>query len=117
LDLAALDGEDGDAAVLVGPPVARYRDKGNLATIGRGRAVAEIKGVRLSGPVAWITWLLVHLWYLIGFENRLLVLTRWSFSLLTRGRGARLITGTADRSAPARVPAISAEDRRDQRAA
>ncbi len=99
------------------PRPFRYRDKGNLATIGRGRAVAEIKGIRLSGPLAWITWLLVHLWYLIGFENRLLVLTRWSFNLLTRGRGARLITGTADRSAPAPVPAISAEDQHDQRAA
>ena len=78
-----------------------YRDKGNLATIGRGRAVGEVKWIRLSGPVAWVTWLLVHLFYLIGFENRvLLVLTRWSFSLLTGGRGARLIAGTADRSAP-----------------
>jgi NADH:quinone reductase (non-electrogenic) len=59
----------------------------------------------------------VQLWYLIGFENRLLVLTRWSFSLLARGRGARLITGTTDRSLPARAPAISAEDQHVQRAA
>ncbi len=95
----------------------RYRDKGNLATIGRGLAVAEIKGIRLSGPVAWITWLLVHLWYLIGFENRFLVLTRWSFWLVTHGRGARLITGTADRSAPSRLPAMSADVQYDQRAA
>ena len=71
----------------------RYRDKGNLATIGRAAAVADIKGVRLSGFLAWATWLGVHLWYLIGFQNRLLVLIRWSFSFLTRGRGARLITG------------------------
>jgi NADH:ubiquinone reductase (H+-translocating) len=70
----------------------RYRDKGNLATIGRAAAVADIKGVRLSGFPAWATWLLVHLWYLIGFQNRLLVLIRWSFSFATRGRGARLIT-------------------------
>jgi NADH:ubiquinone reductase (H+-translocating) len=68
-----------------------YRDKGNLATIGRARAVADVKGVRLSGFLAWITWLLVHLWYLIGFQNRLLVLIRWAFSFLTHGRGARLI--------------------------
>jgi NADH dehydrogenase len=71
----------------------RYHDKGNLATIGRASAVADLRGVRLSGLVAWITWLVVHLWYLIGFENRLLVLTRWAFSFATRGRGARLITG------------------------
>jgi NADH dehydrogenase len=73
----------------------RYRDKGNLATIGRAAAVADIKGVRLSGFVAWLTWLLVHLWYLIGFQNRLLVLIRWSFSFATHGRGARLITSTS----------------------
>jgi NADH dehydrogenase len=70
----------------------RYRDKGNLATIGRASAVADLHAVRLSGFPAWITWLVVHLWYLIGFQNRLLVLIRWSFSFLTRGRGARLIT-------------------------
>ena len=73
--------------------VFRYRDKGNLATIGRAAAVADVKGVRLSGFPAWATWLVVHLWYLIGFQNRLLVLIRWSFSFATHGRGARLITG------------------------
>jgi NADH dehydrogenase len=73
----------------------RYRDKGNLATIGRAAAVADIKGVRLSGFLAWATWLVVHLWYLIGFQNRLLVLIRWSFSFVTHGRGARLITGAS----------------------
>ena len=76
----------------------RYRDKGNLATIGRAAAVADIKGVRLSGFLAWATWLLVHLWYLIGFQNRLLVLIRWSFSFATHGRGARLITGASTNS-------------------
>jgi NADH:quinone reductase (non-electrogenic) len=74
-------------------PVFRYRDKGNLATIGRARAVADLNVVRLSGFVAWVGWLVVHLWYLIGFQNRLLVLIRWSFSFFTHGRGARLITG------------------------
>jgi NADH dehydrogenase len=69
----------------------RYRDKGNLATIGRARAVADLHAVRLSGFPAWVTWLVVHLWYLIGFQNRLLVLIRWSFSFFTRGRGGRLI--------------------------
>ena len=71
----------------------RYRNKGNLATIGRASAVADIKGIHLSGFVAWATWLMVHLWYLIGFANRLLVVIRWAFSFLTHGRGARLITG------------------------
>jgi NADH:quinone reductase (non-electrogenic) len=76
----------------------RYRDKGNLATIGRAAAVADIKGVRLSGFPAWATWLVVHLWYLIGFQNRLLVLIRWSFSFATHGRGARLITDASTTS-------------------
>jgi NADH dehydrogenase len=75
-------------------PPFRYRDKGNLATIGRGAAVAEIKGLRLSGVIAWLTWLVVHLWYLVGFQNRVVVLFRWSISFLTHGRGARLVTGT-----------------------
>ncbi len=69
-----------------------YLDKGNLATIGRGAAVADIKGLKLSGFIAWITWLVVHLWYLVGFRNRLLVFTDWAISFFTRGRGTRLIT-------------------------
>ena len=69
-----------------------YRDKGNLATIGRGRAVADLHVIRMSGLVAWVTWLVVHIWYLIGFQNRLLVILRWAASFMTRGRGARLIT-------------------------
>jgi NADH:quinone reductase (non-electrogenic) len=71
-----------------------YRDKGNLATIGRARAVADLHWIRLSGFPAWVTWLVVHLWYLIGFQNRLLVFIRWSFSFLTHGRGARIISNT-----------------------
>jgi NADH:ubiquinone reductase (H+-translocating) len=73
------------------PRPFRYHDKGNLATIGRARAVADVKGVRLSGFLAWVTWLVVHLWYLIGFQNRLLVVIRWAVSFFTHGRGARLI--------------------------
>jgi NADH:ubiquinone reductase (H+-translocating) len=69
----------------------RYNDKGELATIGRSRAVGVVKGVKLSGFLAWATWLGVHIVYLIGFQNRLLVLTRWTFSYVTRGRGARLV--------------------------
>jgi NADH dehydrogenase len=93
------------------PRPFHYRDKGNLATIGRARAVADIKGLELSGFPAWVIWLVVHLFYLIGFQNRILVVLRWSFSFLTRGRGARLITvdpraaheggrSTADRHEP-----------------
>ncbi|MET0818284.1 MAG: NAD(P)/FAD-dependent oxidoreductase, partial [Solirubrobacteraceae bacterium] len=74
-------------------PAFRYRDKGNLATIGRARAVADLHGLHLSGFVAWVTWLVVHLWYLIGFQNRLIVVIRWAFSFVSHGRGARLITG------------------------
>jgi NADH dehydrogenase len=74
----------------------RYRDKGNLATIGRGAAVADIKGLRLSGFLAWLTWLVVHLWYLVGFQNRILVFIRWFFSFVTHGRGARLITAQSE---------------------
>jgi NADH:ubiquinone reductase (H+-translocating) len=70
----------------------KYVDKGNLATIGRSKAVADIKGVQLAGFPAWVTWLVVHLFYLIGFQNRLLVVTRWVFSFLTHGRGARIIS-------------------------
>jgi NADH dehydrogenase len=69
----------------------RYRDKGNLATIGRSKAVADVKGVRVAGFPAWVLWLGVHLVYLVGFENRLLVMLRWTISFVTRGRGARLI--------------------------
>ena len=72
----------------------RYLDKGNLATIGRARAVADLHAIRLSGFAAWATWLVVHLFYLIGFQNRLIVVVRWFISFATRGRGARLITNT-----------------------
>jgi NADH dehydrogenase len=72
----------------------KYKDKGNLATIGRARAVADLPPrIRASGFAAWVLWLGIHLFYLIGFQNRLLVLLRWSFSFLTHGRGTRLITG------------------------
>jgi NADH dehydrogenase len=83
-------------------PPFHYRDKGNLATIGRARAVADLRFVRLSGFLAWVMWLVVHLWYLIGFQNRLLVVIRWSFSFVTHGRGARLITAVDGGEARAR---------------
>ena len=76
-------------------PAFHYRDKGSLATIGRARAVAQIGPLRLSGVVAWILWLVVHLYYLVGFENREVVLLRWAYSFFSHGRGTRLITEAA----------------------
>jgi NADH dehydrogenase len=70
-----------------------YFDRGKLATIGRAAAVADFGRLRLAGLPAWITWLLVHIAFLIGFENRLRVLLRWAWSYLTYQSGARLITG------------------------
>ncbi len=83
-------------ARLSGNPIGPfgYLDKGNLATIGRGRAVADLHAIRLSGFPAWVAWLVVHLLYLVGFQNRLIVVIRWFISFVTRGRGARLITST-----------------------
>ena len=69
-----------------------YFNKGNLATIGRRAAVADFGVVRFSGWFAWVTWLFVHLMYLVGFQNRLVVLLKWVFDYVTRNRGARLIT-------------------------
>jgi NADH:quinone reductase (non-electrogenic) len=75
------------------PPARfQYKDKGNLATIGRLRAVGELGPLRLSGFLAWALWLSVHLAYLIGFQNRLVVLLRWSYSFINHGRAARVMT-------------------------
>jgi NADH dehydrogenase len=71
----------------------RYFDKGTMATIGRSRAVAQIGKLRLHGLPAWLTWLFVHLWYLLGFRNRLAVFVDWCWSYVTFRHGARLITG------------------------
>ena len=71
----------------------RYVDKGNLATIGRAAAVADLGWLRLSGLPAWIIWLFVHLLYIVQFQNRLLVLLQWAWLYMTRDRSARLITG------------------------
>jgi NADH dehydrogenase len=71
----------------------RYRDKGQLAVIGRGRAVADIRNFHLSGFIAWLIWIFVHIFFLIGFRNRLIVLTEWAWSYITYQRGARVITG------------------------
>jgi NADH dehydrogenase len=71
----------------------RYRNKGSLATIGRSAAVADFGRVHLSGAVAWLAWLFIHLLFLIGFRNRALVLFEWAWSFVSYDRGARLITG------------------------
>ena len=74
-----------------------YRDKGSLATIGRAAAVADLPGhVRLSGLVAWLAWLFIHVFFLIGFRNRILVIIQWAWAYLTFQRGTRLITGRTD---------------------
>lgn len=70
-----------------------YRDKGNLATIGRAAAVADLNGLRFSGWSAWLLWIFVHLMYIVEFKNRLLVLTQWAWLYITYDRAARLITG------------------------
>jgi NADH:ubiquinone reductase (H+-translocating) len=71
----------------------RYRDKGSMATIGRSRAIAQVNSIKLTGFIAWLAWLAVHIFYLIGFRNRLLVMIDWAWSYFTYRRGARLITG------------------------
>jgi NADH:ubiquinone reductase (H+-translocating) len=70
-----------------------YFDKGSLATIGRAAAVAEIRKLHISGYFAWLAWLFVHIFFLIGFRNRIIVLIQWAWSYFTYERGARLITG------------------------
>lgn len=71
----------------------RYRDYGNLATIGRMAAVVDVHGIRLSGPLAWWFWLTAHVYFLIGFRNRLSVLLNWAVAYWTYRRGARIIFG------------------------
>ncbi|MBA2519061.1 MAG: NAD(P)/FAD-dependent oxidoreductase [Chloroflexia bacterium] len=73
-----------------------YRDRGNLATIGRNSAVADIRGLKLTGFVAWLAWAVVHIFNLIGFHNRFLVAFQWVWGYLTFKRGARLITNEVD---------------------
>jgi len=79
----------------------RYVDKGTLATIGRSAAVADIRGWKISGFFAWAAWLGIHIFFLIGFRNRLLVMIEWAWAYVTWQRGARLITGKDSRSSSA----------------
>ena len=71
----------------------RYRDFGSLATIGRKRAVAQLGRLRIKGFVAWLLWSVAHIYFLIGFRNRLIVAMNWAWSYVTFQRGTRLITG------------------------
>lgn len=117
-DMASLKMEDGKpvpgvapAAMLMAENVAaniqrdqrgearkpfKYVDKGSMATIGRNRAIAEIAGLKLSGFIAWLAWTFIHVFSLIGFRNRLSVMSDWIWAYFTRERSARLITGDAE---------------------
>jgi NADH:quinone reductase (non-electrogenic) len=94
------------AARVAGATVAPYRyfDKGQMATIGRSAAVADLRIVRFSGLLAWLAWLFIHLMYLVEFENRVLVLVEWALNYVTRNRGARLITGKSPLPLPITKP-------------
>jgi len=81
-----------------------YLDKGFMATIGRARAVAQIRKLRLWGFLAWLTWAFVHLWYLIGFRNRLFVFINWVWAYVWSQHGARIVTGRSALRTPAPDP-------------
>jgi NADH dehydrogenase len=74
----------------------RYRNKGNLATIGRAAAVADFGRMHIGGVIAWFMWLFVHIFFLIGFRNRLIVMVEWAWAYFTHRRPTRLITGSSD---------------------
>jgi NADH dehydrogenase len=84
-----------------------YRDKGNLATIGRASAVAHIGRLQLAGFFAWVLWLVVHIMYLVGFRNRVVVLIDWAWAYVTMSRGARLITGDIEHKREPSVHAVT----------
>jgi NADH dehydrogenase len=88
------------AAVVAGKTQGpfKYRDKGSLAVIGRASAVAQFPIVKAHGLIAWLMWLFIHLMYLVGFQNRLIVFIQWAFNYFTYNRGARLITGDEPRA-------------------
>jgi NADH:ubiquinone reductase (H+-translocating) len=86
------------ASSIAGRPRApfRYRNKGNLATIGRAAAVADFGRMHIAGVVAWLMWLFVHIFFLIGFRNRAVVMLQWAWAYVTHQRPTRLITGSTD---------------------
>lgn len=77
-------------------PPFKYINAGSLAVIGQNKAVADFGFIKLTGPVAWIVWVFAHIYYLIEFDNKLIVMVQWAWSYFTRNRGARLITGEED---------------------
>ena len=91
-------------------PAFRYFNKGNLAVIGRNAAVADLGVVKFSGFLAWLAWVFVHIWYLIEFDNKLMVMFQWAYNYFTRRRGARLITGDDPVPPVSGVPADLAGD-------
>jgi NADH:ubiquinone reductase (H+-translocating) len=93
----------------------RYVDKGTMATIGRSKAIADVQGLHFKGFIAWMMWLFLHVFFLIGFRNRIIVLLEWFWAYLTRERSARLITGDAEELRNAMLflkgePSASAEE-------
>jgi NADH dehydrogenase len=132
-DLAALKDDQGKpipglapAAIQMGRHAARnirlasegrpyekfhYRDKGNLATIGRAAAIADLGWIKVDGFVAWVLWMAVHIFFLIGFRNRFIVMFEWAWAYFASQRGARLITGDLFRDrAPAAPPVAESDD-------
>jgi NADH dehydrogenase len=91
------------------PAPFHYRDRGSMATIGRAKAVADLGWIWLSGLLAWLAWLFIHLLYLIQFQNRVLVLFQWAWNYFTGNRSARLITGTEVPEAIAVARAMAVE--------
>ena len=79
-----------------------YHDKGSLATIGRAAGVANFGRIKLGGFLAWFAWLAVHIFFLIGFRNRILVMLQWAWAYVTYQRGARLITGETRKARPSK---------------
>jgi NADH dehydrogenase len=75
------------------PKPFHYFDKGNLAVIGRGKAIADLNWLRISGVPAWLIWIFIHLLYIVEFQNRLLIFLQWAWFYFTFDRSARLITG------------------------
>jgi NADH:ubiquinone reductase (H+-translocating) len=88
------------------PPAFRYRDLGAMATIGRKRAVAHMEPFKVSGFVAWLLWSLAHIYFLIGFRNRLRFAMNWGWNYVTFRRGTRLITGISGSRIEDVLPAV-----------
>lgn len=93
----------------------RYRDRGMMATVGRHAAVAQLGPLRLTGFLAWVVWVVVHIFFLIGFRNRLLVMVEWAWMYFTYNRGVRLITGDSALPSPPRPPVEAESERQAKR--